>query len=322
FSTAARGFRRLVSLDVDASALQREAYRRDALEDEEDPASVADQRGADRMYASYYILLDLVPEVSDALSKRDGTLAKVLKDVQLKGNTARAEDFAKIKGLLASVLNAKPYECKPPLNALNRTNRGLKHDVTGELLCPIEYDWDQPWVREQVRDGEPGFRIGGSYFFYPAEGFDKADVTENFLLSPILVQMYQDVFTAPSSMETDTPDDDDVEEPPTKKPFQQRGEGRRATRTNVATGLNMRGKVTPRSIAYIAVLVHLNLTDANAWVTVYIGINYMSLYNFIIDFFEDHDPTTAVGTLGLHLADNVLQWWNKYVVHVISACLC
>ena len=68
--------------------------------------------------------------------------------------------------------------------------------------------------------------------------------------------------------------------------------------------------------------VHLNLTDANAWVTVYNGINYMSLYNFIIDFFEDHDPTTAVGTLGLHLADNVLQWWNKYVVHIISACLC
>ncbi len=35
----------------------------------------------------------------------------------------------------------------PPLNTKCRSDRGLENDITGRLLCPIEYDWeDEKWV--------------------------------------------------------------------------------------------------------------------------------------------------------------------------------
>ncbi|KAL1740379.1 hypothetical protein HDZ31DRAFT_76928 [Schizophyllum fasciatum] len=324
-STASRGFSRLVCLFTDIHALQSEADYIDALEDgvpDGRDLSLADRRTCDRMYKSYCILLELVPQVGKALMDTSEILTELLtyltiNQIQLKGNTARAEDFLKIRSLLAPIFNGEPYNCLPCLSHADRSHRGLSSDVLGKLICPIEFDWDDMTVRANMRDGEPGFEVATSYYyrcFYRNHKGNPEDVVDGFLRGPLLVQMYQAVFTAPTSMETEAPEDEGTsEEPPAKRPYQDRGESKKPTRTNVATLLNMNGKVTPRSIAYIAVLLHLNLTDAAAWVPKYNGVSYAGLYNFIVDFFEDHNMRTASGRLGKQLADDCLKWWNKKI---------
>ena len=54
----------------------------------------------------------------------------------------------------------------------------------------------------------------------------------------------------------------------------------------------------------------MNLTDMSQWSEEYYGISYPDFYNFIIDFFEDHDVNTAAGEHGKRVADELLEWFN------------
>lgn len=62
----------------------------------------------------------------------------------MKGATdARGDDISDMKYSVAEWLNqSNALEATERLNAHDRTTRGLQHDVTGKLLCPIEFDWD------------------------------------------------------------------------------------------------------------------------------------------------------------------------------------
>ncbi|KAG5633021.1 hypothetical protein H0H81_012441 [Sphagnurus paluster] len=52
---------------------------------------------------------------------------------------ARGDDIGNIKKAIAHWIN-KMYSPSQALDA-DKTNRGLQHDTTGLLLCPIEHDW-------------------------------------------------------------------------------------------------------------------------------------------------------------------------------------
>ena len=86
----------------------------------------------------------------------------------------------------------------------------------------------------------------------------------------------------------------------------------------------MDARVTPRSIAYIAVLVrrflhvlaqliypfqlHFSLTDATYWMSEYNGFNYEEFWEFIVDYFEaDETPQ------GQEASTKLLEWWNECV---------
>jgi len=60
--------------------------------------------------------------------------------LQEGANGARSDDNRRIKEEVGNCIN---LELKPdePLNPKCRLNRGLQHDVCGELLTPIEFDW-------------------------------------------------------------------------------------------------------------------------------------------------------------------------------------
>jgi hypothetical protein len=45
-----------------------------------------------------------------------------------------------IREAVANWLN-KAYRTHEPLDISSRLSRGIKHETTGRLLCPIEYDW-------------------------------------------------------------------------------------------------------------------------------------------------------------------------------------
>lgn len=80
-------------------------------------------------------------------------------------------------------------------------------------------------------------------------GYVGTAVFSIFLL--MLLQTYCAIFTSPSSSEAF---EEETEDGPSRKK-QKVTSQKKATKSNVATLLRMEGKVTPRSIAYAAVLV-------------------------------------------------------------------
>ncbi|KAJ6615970.1 hypothetical protein B0H10DRAFT_1949449 [Mycena sp. CBHHK59/15] len=109
--------------------------------------------------------------------------------------------------------------------------------------------------------------LGGDYFlriFYRDFQGDPKHVLEGYCQSRYLVKSYKSVFTAPSSAEKD----DDENTPPMKKAKTAGPNGK-----CVAVILNMDGKVTGRSIAYVAVLLWLSLTTTTAWIDEYYDVS-------------------------------------------------
>ena len=54
---------------------------------------------------------------------------------------ARGDNVSKLMSRVSEWLN-QMYPHEPPLSAIKREGRGIHHPITGMLLCPIRYDWD------------------------------------------------------------------------------------------------------------------------------------------------------------------------------------
>ncbi|KAF8958643.1 hypothetical protein BDZ97DRAFT_1668205, partial [Flammula alnicola] len=195
-----------------------------------------------------------------------------------------------------------------PLIVKSRADRGLPNDITGCLLCPIEFNWEHLQVRADIRASKPGFDISDNYFLtclYP-KGYGIPDDMERFFLcSSLLVKVYKSIFTVPSSAKDVSEDDGDRENVPPAKARKISNSRKQTVKCNVASKLHMNDKVTPRSIAYAAVQLHFNLQTADRWLEIYGGFDYRGLYNYIINFFEDvHEPATKKH------AQDLLNWWS------------
>lgn len=57
---------------------------------------------------------------------------------------ARGDDAANLKSVVVSWVGTlfDPSHAHPALSPTNKTCRGLEHDITGKLLCPIDYNWE------------------------------------------------------------------------------------------------------------------------------------------------------------------------------------
>jgi hypothetical protein len=62
--------------------------------------------------------------------------------LQRGADCARSDDLNRIRGSIAEWLNAANPRPTVLLNPNCRSTRGIAHDVTGRLLCPAEFDWD------------------------------------------------------------------------------------------------------------------------------------------------------------------------------------
>jgi hypothetical protein len=51
--------------------------------------------------------------------------------------------------------------------------------------------------------------------------------------------------------------------------------------------------------------LHFNLQTAGSWTPVYGGFDYLGLYNFVVDFFED-----TPGPAAKKRAQELLKWWS------------
>ncbi|KAG6912373.1 hypothetical protein DXG01_015073, partial [Tephrocybe rancida] len=62
-----------------------------------------------------------------------------------KGATgARADDTRSLKGPILDWITPHGENLSPPLSRHIKTDRGFRHERTGELLCPTGLDWNDP----------------------------------------------------------------------------------------------------------------------------------------------------------------------------------
>ncbi|KAF8205504.1 hypothetical protein K438DRAFT_1931868 [Mycena galopus ATCC 62051] len=280
------------------------------------------KRSAERNYEAYLQIERLVPKLTAEVAKM--TLPARLDYFTLlqKGaNDARSDDIKRLSLFVGTWINEDLNHPElrvfdeftrddgtvvtdrrsPPVTIRDRSTRGIQHDITGALLTPTEWDWSKEAHREDLRKATKD--LGATFFFRIFyEGFkgdpDKAEI--GYLKSRYLVKSYKVAFTAPSSADKD----DDENTPPLKKI-----RTAKPSRKAVADILGLNGKVTPRSIAYVAVLLYFSLTSATTWTTEYFGVSFPLLYDFIVDFFEG----PAEGTRARRRADELLSWWNKKI---------
>jgi hypothetical protein len=56
---------------------------------------------------------------------------------------ARGDDAANLKPAIVSWITDF-FENPVPLSPVSKSDRGFEHDITGKLLCPIDFDWSDP----------------------------------------------------------------------------------------------------------------------------------------------------------------------------------
>ncbi|GLB40464.1 hypothetical protein LshimejAT787_0803350 [Lyophyllum shimeji] len=230
--------------------------------------------------------------------------------LQSGAGDARSDDTLGIREEVANWLNTRTPTPSPVLETDSRSNRGLQHDLTGRLLCPIEWNWDNPEVRAKIRACEPEYDLAGSPFLralYAFERGDPAKVWDGYLMSGLLVRTYRYIFTSPQSAKgglveesTDLVNMTIIFRPSSTK---------KSKRKDVSRTTLVHNQVTPRSIAYAAVQLVFALTDAGSWIDIEQSPHgFNNLYYFIVDFFEDpvNDLAKAHGT-------SLLRWWNLQV---------
>jgi hypothetical protein len=57
---------------------------------------------------------------------------------------ARGDDAANLKPSVVSWIVDFFENPAVPLSPTNKSDRGFEHDITGQLLCPVDFDWSDP----------------------------------------------------------------------------------------------------------------------------------------------------------------------------------
>lgn len=62
--------------------------------------------------------------------------------LQKGASGAHGDDAANLKPAVVSWLTELLENPAVPLSPNNKSERGFEHELTGKLLCPVEYDWN------------------------------------------------------------------------------------------------------------------------------------------------------------------------------------
>ncbi|KAF9028414.1 hypothetical protein BDP27DRAFT_1247081 [Rhodocollybia butyracea] len=192
----------------------------------------------------------------------------------------------------------------------DRSKCGIQNNITGGLLCPVEFDWDNSMICTAIQNFENNFDFASSACacrLYTDSIFNPNDLDKGFLKSHLLLQVYQVIFTSPSSAKNQSSNIENL--PPSKKTKT----AKISSRGPVSKILHM-SEVTPHSIAYAAVHLHFGLLDAPHWCCAHNSYNYQDLWNYVVNFFEDPVDEDAEC-----YTEELLKWWNEYIVFL--SCL-
>ncbi|KAG2107617.1 uncharacterized protein F5147DRAFT_774064 [Suillus discolor] len=268
-----RAIRRVISLFDNVEDLVTENDRRYDLSDDDE--NNVDQ---DRLQVGYITLTHTLPWFHK-------------KAVEMEyGN-----DCSKLKTLIAEWVN-REFKPDHPVDPDDKHSHGFSNDACGRLLCPAEFDWNNPVIKAGIRDRSEGYVVTDLSF--PAFLYDKYqsnpdDLEEGLFKGKILLQGYKAVFTSPSSA----------------KDIEGDGDGADVIRNNRLTKKSFAGiKVTPCSIAYIACQVRIGLSSVTSWWSIDGDFDYIQFWCTIIDFFEK-PPGQDVH----RRVEKLLEWWTRKV---------
>ncbi|KAJ6595281.1 hypothetical protein B0H10DRAFT_1960556 [Mycena sp. CBHHK59/15] len=132
-------------------ALEDKRMRGEDVHDEEEEPTV-DQ---DRAFNGFKELMRFVPALRKPLFEADvEELTEILNALRNGSRNARSDDTKNIKVAIIPWLR-QLFPDMVALDSDSRDDRGLYNDDIGEILCPIEYPWDDEEVRTKIREGDP-----------------------------------------------------------------------------------------------------------------------------------------------------------------------
>ncbi|KAN0091394.1 hypothetical protein V8E55_004960 [Tylopilus felleus] len=305
--------RRLVALSGKVEAIVDENDRR--LLDGADPATATQEQN--HLHCCYKELVRWVPSIQRLLGSQadEFELRDAYKELNDGADGARGDDTASLK-------IAPPP--KPLFKPKTKAGHGFYHEVTGELLCPTEYNWNDKVTKRRIRNLHTSCLVTAYNwpgFLYKDGVYDPNDRQKGLFKGKLLMQAFKHIFTSPSSTSPhemiledngDSGDgdegamllDDGDSEPPSKR-FKPTDGGR--TRSHVAALLGMRS-VQPRAIAYIAVQLRFALSNCRTWRTHDGNFDHQQFYDNIVNWFERPRDSNAKVRV-----DEVLLWWNRNV---------
>ncbi|KAJ7664765.1 hypothetical protein B0H17DRAFT_951902, partial [Mycena rosella] len=214
---------------------------------------------------------------------------------------AHSDDTKNVREAIVPWLNILFPKMDPPLDPDSRDNRGLYHDDTGRLLCPIDYDWDDEEVRTAIREGDSEYPVTADSWFrglYPPDGFDPEQPEVGLFKNVVLLKVFKFIFTSPLSVKT------------MPKGVDRENVGSMSKR-NVAAIIGLKA-VTGCSIGYAAVQIsqyRVALSDANHWDESDGAFDHITFYNNIVEYFEFPPGPRACADV-----NRLLDFWNTYVI--------
>ncbi|KAH6904737.1 hypothetical protein BKA70DRAFT_1109017 [Coprinopsis sp. MPI-PUGE-AT-0042] len=235
-----------------------------------------------REHKIYEQLLGLSPGMEERLcngSEQD--IFHVAELIQKGSAGARADDTKGLKGVVIDWITPRGQSLQPPLMRNVKTDRGFYHPRTGELLCPIDYDWTSNEIKEGLRSGT--IIVTGDQwpvFLYKDFRCNIGNVWEGLFQSSLLVSAFRHIFTSPSSVD--------------RQP--------RATRSGNARIHGMRNVTVP-SLAYVATQqVRFALSSSPTFSRTDLVTDSERFYGSVIEAFSAREYQEKVRTL--------LAWWD------------
>ncbi|KAH6909500.1 hypothetical protein BKA70DRAFT_1102424 [Coprinopsis sp. MPI-PUGE-AT-0042] len=243
------------------------------------------EKGELQEHRIYTALLSLSPTLEERLCTGSEQELFHIADMITKGaSSARSDDTKSLKSVIIDWITPPHGALIPPLQRNIKTDRGFYHPRTGEFLCPVNLDWNDAKVRDQLRSGDL-VPTGDQWprFLYQNQYYNEEDPWEGLLRGGLLVSAFQHVFTSPSSVNSKEP---------------------RATRSCNARIHGMQS-VTVASIAYIAAQVRFSLSSSPVFSRSDLVTDSESFYALVITLLEDPEEQDEVRLL--------LAWWDRQV---------
>ncbi|TEB19192.1 hypothetical protein FA13DRAFT_1618602 [Coprinellus micaceus] len=235
-----------------------------------------------RLYSS---LLKLSPGLEERLNTGSDQDSHYVADMITKGiASARSDDTKSLKSVVVDWITPTNRVLSPPIQRNVKDNRGFHHPRTGELLCPVNFDWNDEKIRRDLAGGHliPSGDLWPRFIYRYFE-YNPQDPWDGLLRSSLLVKAFKHVFTSPSSVH---------------------GGASKATRSSNARIHGMT-TVTISSLAYIATQVRFALSDSPAFCRTDLITDSEYFYNLVVELLEDENEWVEV--------DDLLKWWNQQI---------
>ncbi|KAF8835229.1 hypothetical protein BDN67DRAFT_913391 [Paxillus ammoniavirescens] len=291
FLLEGQAIRRLVSLVDRVEDIMAEYDRRVMLGAENGTGSIVSSEDEEYQYCSYEKLVRWCPSVRKLLDRNMDSYQLTMAYRQLNhgADGARSDDAATLKVAVATWLMEQTPHPEPIIHSRDKAGRGFNHDVTGRLLCPVDYNWGDLSVRAAICDYHPDFLVthfSWPRYLYEGGSYDPQNPCKGLFKGELLLKAFRCIFTSPSSAETPVGDEADMR-------------GR----------LKMRA-VQPRAITYIAVQVHLHfvLSSCGSWRITDEDFENKAFYRNIVNYFERPASQEQAKEV-----EDLLLWWNRKI---------